>query len=67
MHVLCILIYSLAALQADFEDPFLGPLTEPTNNHLFSFFLSPNQLAVNNITGQNVQFWYPSDNMLSQQ
>jgi hypothetical protein len=29
MHVLCTLVYSLVALQADFEDPFLGPPTGP--------------------------------------
>jgi hypothetical protein len=26
-HVLCTLVYSLTALQAGFEDPFLGPPT----------------------------------------
>jgi hypothetical protein len=39
-------VYSLAALQADFEDPFLGPPTHPCKNMLLAFELYEIEISV---------------------
>jgi hypothetical protein len=39
-------VYSLAALQADFEDPFLGPPTHSCENILLSFELYEIEISV---------------------
>jgi hypothetical protein len=39
-------VYSLKALQADFEDPFLGPPTHSCKNRLLAFKLHEIEISV---------------------